>query len=172
MLNECPSPSPSHKELKEPSLRSVKKTETPSPKTKSKPILLTLEDLVDFGVDEQHATDWLIVRKTKKASLTPTAWRLMVSEAKKANITVARAVQIAAERGWQSLKAEWLEKDNGFGTTNTQGNRTSRPSLVEQVRQANAHLFVDEPPPPIDVRDWPEFDSIREIDGHLVAPDD
>lgn len=171
VLEECPSPSPSYKDLKEPSLRSVKKPEQEKPAKAPKPVLLTLEDLVDFGVDRQHAIDWLLVRKQKKAPLTPTAWKLMVSEAAKAKITTARAVEISAARNWQSLKAEWLEKDNGFSGANTGTSSQGRPSLVERVRQANAHLF-DESPPPIDERDWPEFDSIREVDGHLVASDD
>lgn len=69
-------------------------------------------------------------------------------------------------------KQKWEDEVKPYvAGTNTGTNRESRPSLVERVRQANAHLF-DEPPPPIDAGDWPEFDSIREIDGHLVAPDD
>lgn len=57
------------------------------------------------------------------------------------------------------------------GQTNTGGSRQAGPSLVDRVRQANAHLFENEPPP-IDARDWPEFDSIREVDGQVVGVDD
>jgi len=57
------------------------------------------------------------------------------------------------------------------GNQNAGANRPGRPSLVEQVRQANAHLFDDEPPF-ADDRGWPEFDSIREIDGQVVDADD
>lgn len=71
---------------------------------------------------------------------------------------------------WQGLFAIKEEFRNDR-QTNRQGSGTGRPSLVDRVRQANAHLLDDEPPP-IDERDWPEFDSIREINGSLVGPDD
>lgn len=165
MLNECPSPSPSYKDQEH---------IPPTPKTtKAKPILLTLDDLVDFGVDRQHAIDWLIVRKTKKADLTPTAWKRMVTEAAKAGITPAHAVQIAAEKNWQAFDSTYSWRSaNVSGQTNTGTNRQSRPSLVERVRQANAHHLADDEPPFIDERDWPEFDSLREIDGSIVGSDD
>lgn len=57
------------------------------------------------------------------------------------------------------------------GKSNSGANREGSISLVEKVRRANAHLF-DEPPVEADARGWPEFDSIREIDGHVVAADD
>lgn len=57
------------------------------------------------------------------------------------------------------------------GKSNSGANREGSISLVEKVRRANAHLFV-EPPVEDDARGWPEFDSIREIDGHVVAADD
>lgn len=94
-----------------------------------------VSELVAIGVDEQHAKDWLAVRKQKKAAMTQTALKLLVTEAAKANITVAGAVEIAAARGWQSLKAEWLEKDRG--QTNTGAAGASRLSAVDQVRAAN-----------------------------------
>lgn len=75
--------------------------------------------------------------------------------------------------------ASWLngEKFNDevkpyVAGTNGQRSGAGRPSLVDRVIQANAHLFEDEQPPVIDGRDWPEFDRIREVDGHLVGPDD
>lgn len=71
---------------------------------------------------------------------------------------------------WQGLFAIKEEFRNDRPNTGT--DRPSRPSLVERVRQANAHLFDDEQPPAIDERDWPEFDSIREIDGQVVGADD
>lgn len=162
MLNECPSPSPSHID---PSLRSG----SVAPK-KNRPELVTLDQLVEMGCDPDHARDWLQVRKKKKSDLTPTAWKGVEREAAKAGISVAMAVQISAERGWIGFKSDW---DWGSNDRQTNGQRSgaSRPSLVDRVREANAHLFIDEPPP-VDERDWPEFDSLREIDGTLVGPDD
>lgn len=75
--------------------------------------------------------------------------------------------------------ATWLngEKFNDevkpyVGQANSQRTWSSRPSLVDRVRQANAHLLDDEQPSYHDQREWPEFDSLREIDGSIVVVDD
>ncbi len=70
---------------------------------------LGLRELVGFGVDAQHAEDWLKVRKAKKAPLTATAWDDVVGEAAKAGITPPEAVKIAAARGWQGFRAAWMD---------------------------------------------------------------
>lgn len=145
-------------------------------KQKDSEELVTFEQLVGMGCDPEHARDWLQVRKKKKSDLTPTAWKGVEREAAKAGISVAMAVQISAERGWIGFKSDWDWRSgndrSANGQTNTGTRGASRPSLVDRVIQANAHLFDDEQPPVVDARDWPEFDSIREVDGHLVGPDD
>jgi len=86
--------------------------------------------LVEKGVDEQAATDWLKVRKTKRAPLTLSAWKLLVTEAEKAGITPSEAVKIAAEKSWQSFVAEYMQnskpaqgKTNALQFTTTDYNR-------------------------------------------------
>lgn len=69
---------------------------------------LKADDLITMGVNEQHAKDWLAIRKQKRAPLTQTALDATIREAKIACITLAEAVRISAERGWQGFKAEWL----------------------------------------------------------------
>ena len=73
---------------------------------------LTADDLVREGIPKQVAADWLKVRSTKKAPLTPTAWDAVKREAAAAGLTPAQAVQHAAESGWQGFKASWLDKPN------------------------------------------------------------
>ena len=70
-----------------------------------------VEKIVALGADRQHAADWLAVRKAKRAPLTDTAITSLGREANKAGITFAEGVRLCAERGWQALKAEWLERD-------------------------------------------------------------
>ena len=90
-----------------------------------------LAELVDMGVNEQHAKDWLVVRKGKGAKNTPTAMDALKREAKKANVTVAAAVQICAERGWQGFRADWLTNKPGFG------GGQQFPTKAERIEAAN-----------------------------------
>lgn len=75
-----------------------------------------LSMLTDLGVDEQHAKDWLTVRKAKRAPLTQTVIEKLTNEARKAGISVADAVHIAAENSWQGFKASWLLNMQHTGT--------------------------------------------------------
>lgn len=72
---------------------------------------ITIKQLIAEGCDEQHAKDWLAVRKTKKAPLTMTAWNGVKAEAEKASMTPAQAVEMAAANGWQGFKAAWAAND-------------------------------------------------------------
>lgn len=69
---------------------------------------LNVSDLVAEGVEQQHAEDWLTVRKAKRAPLTRAAWDDVKAEAVKAAIAPAEAVRIAAPSSWQGFKASWL----------------------------------------------------------------
>lgn len=74
---------------------------------------LTVSDLVAQGVDEQHAKDWMRVRKDKGAkTLTLTAWKTVKTEADAAGMTPAQAVKMSAENSWQGFKASWVSGRN------------------------------------------------------------
>ena len=70
------------------------------------------EYLLEHGASEQAVIDWLEVRKKKKAANTLTAIRTLEREANKAGISLADAVELCAGNSWQSLKAEWIEKES------------------------------------------------------------
>jgi hypothetical protein len=69
--------------------------------------------LIDMGVDTQVASDWLQVRKNKRASNTKTAFTRLKSEIEKIcaarGMTPTEVVSIAVERSWQGIKAEWID---------------------------------------------------------------
>jgi uncharacterized protein YdaU (DUF1376 family) len=100
------------------SQKSEVRSQRPKPDKSTSKTLRTdsLKTLSDLGVDEQHARDWLAVRKAKRAPLTPTALKSLEREAANANISIADAVQIAAENNWQGFKASWLINYQRAGT--------------------------------------------------------
>lgn len=66
-------------------------------------------DLIALGVAPQTVSDWQAVRRSKRAGpITKTVIEGLVAESAKARISVADAVRIAAERGWQGFRAEWV----------------------------------------------------------------
>lgn len=93
-------------EEKEPNTKTARKRAAPA-------VLVSLSDLVAEGVEEQHATDWLVARKAKDLPLTPTAWAQTKAEAVKAEMTPAEAIKVAAGNGWAGFKASWLSQSGG-----------------------------------------------------------
>lgn len=100
------------------------KKEKPARKRAAAPQLVTVDDMVAEGVDRQHATDWLVNRKTKGlAPLTPTIWSDTKAEAVKAGLPLGSAIKAAAAEGWGGFKATWLDAETKAPKAN---HRTSR----------------------------------------------
>lgn len=74
------------------------------------------------GMDDQVWSDFLAVRKSKKAPLTATGLTRMANEAAKAGWTLEEAIAESVARGWQSFKAEWV-KDRSHGQERNQHGR-------------------------------------------------
>lgn len=60
------------------------------------------------GVSEKVIRDFKAHRKEKKASITETAMKGIRREADKAGLSLESALALICERGWISLRAEWL----------------------------------------------------------------
>lgn len=81
------------------------KTNTPRKRDES----VSVDYLISVGCEAQAARDWLAIRKTKKLPLTQTALKTIQSEADKAGVTLANAIEIAASNSWAGFKASWLQ---------------------------------------------------------------
>tara|TARA_R110002051_G_scaffold324424_2_gene421644 strand:+ start:38466 stop:39176 length:711 start_codon:yes stop_codon:yes gene_type:complete len=88
--------------------------------------------LVEMGADKEAVSDWMEVRKNKKASNTKTALKGFLTQVEKAGITVAQAVEIAAEKSWCGFQASWYEKINKNGNKNKDIMQISSESSWEE----------------------------------------
>lgn len=78
--------------------------------TPEKPAVFVFKtELLNLGADPVLVTDWLAVRKTKKASNTKTALDDFMCEVGKAGYTVDQALRICCVKSWQGFKAEWVK---------------------------------------------------------------
>ena len=110
-----PNPNPNHSQT--PDNQEVKvKTQT-ARKRAAPAVLVCVDDMVAEGVVAQHASDWLLNRKTKGlAPLTLTIWDGTKAEAAKAGLSVAAAIKTAAGAGWGGFMARWLTQDSRNGS--------------------------------------------------------
>ena len=97
------------------------------------PQLVSVQVLIEAGVAEQHARDWLAVRQAKKAPLTVTAWEDTQREAGKAGLSTADAVREAAAHNWAGFRASYLAQPprvNGNGHSSEPAWRTEQRELA------------------------------------------
>ena len=88
------------------------KTQDPLPKTQKKEIAIAI---CPTNVDKQVWSDFLALRKVKKAPMTVTALVGIKREADKANWSLDKAISECVARGWTGFKADWVaEKANRF----------------------------------------------------------
>jgi hypothetical protein len=74
-----------------------------------KPTFNFKAELQKLGVSEQVATDWMEVRKAKKASNTPTAFNGVLKQIQLSGLPPDECIRIAAERSWTGFNAEWVK---------------------------------------------------------------
>lgn len=66
-------------------------------------------ELLNLGADPTLVSDWLAVRKTKRASNTKTALDAFVREVNHAGFTIDQSLRICCEKSWQGFKADWVK---------------------------------------------------------------
>lgn len=66
-------------------------------------------------VDPQTWSDWLALRKAKKAPVTETVLDQARRESRKADLTLAQFLQVWCARGSQGLQADWLKPNERGG---------------------------------------------------------
>jgi Fic family protein len=64
--------------------------------------------LLEIGVSEQTAKDWMEVRKERKAANTETAFHGVEREILKSGRSAEECIRLAVENSWRGFKAEWL----------------------------------------------------------------
>jgi hypothetical protein len=82
-------------------------------------------------VDPQTFSDWVEVRKAKRAGpVTQTALNRVRSEAGKAGISLQDAIEHCCLAGWQGFRSDWYKADKQSGRQQAVG---QRPFFNKQI---------------------------------------
>ena len=68
------------------------------------------KELIALGVKDNIAIDFLKVRKTKRATNTETAFKLIKKQIETSNMSANECIIMAVENSWQTFKNEWAQK--------------------------------------------------------------
>lgn len=92
--------------------------------------------LINEGVEESIASDFMLVRKEKKAPSTETAFKLILNECERNQFSINEAIKTCINKNWQSFKYEWYvnlntngHSNNSFATSQQPANITQRTNL-------------------------------------------
>lgn len=86
-------------------------------KKETTPPFQALEFLIDLGVEKQIASDWLKVRKAKRAANTQTAFDTIKREIEKTKKTANEIVKLCVVKSWVGFRADWLKEEEGGSKT-------------------------------------------------------
>jgi hypothetical protein len=100
------------------------------------------EDQFFVDVDPQVVADFRALRIKHRAPITETAMKGLKREADRAGLTFEQALVVCCERGWRSLRANWLEREK----QQEQGRGAARPGRFDPV----AHVNKGSMPPPME----------------------
>lgn len=122
----------------------VENSASPQPKFSFK------TELKKHGVSEESATEFMQVRKAKKATNTKNAFESLLSESQKAGLNVVQAIDYCLKRQspWGAFKASWFTKEQNQNTQQPI-TKTTAQILAEQRmqldRQQGGFIDVGEP---------------------------
>lgn len=75
------------------------------------------KELLQLGVTEEVASDWMQVRKKARAVNTETAMKKIKSELAKCKLTPNEAIKTAVEKSWRGFENQWIENEEAKKTT-------------------------------------------------------
>lgn len=70
------------------------------------------QSLKELGAEDRLISDWLQVRKTKRASNTETALNGFMKQVEKSGLPLNTVLEICVIRSWQGFNIEWLKDLN------------------------------------------------------------
>lgn len=100
--------------------------------------------LLSLGIDDGLVNDFLAVRKAKKAVNTENAFKGLVREIKKAQISPHEAIEMCVHKSWKGFEATWyhneIQKNNQFNF-NPQPSNNVKTQKQHENEHHNAHAL-------------------------------
>lgn len=98
------------------------------------------KSLIKYGFKEKLVSDWISVRKTKKATNSETAFDNFISEIETRNYDINEMLEIAVTNSWSGFKYKWVDNlnQNQNGGKNNNSSATNDDHKQSAVEAVNA----------------------------------
>lgn len=111
------------------------------PKEKTKAVALT-----PVGVLDSTWSDFIALRKSKKAPVTQTAIDGIAREASKAGMSLETALRTCCERGWTGFRADWVTTPTPATKASQNGNLAAARAIFGDERKVYDERTIDNTP--------------------------
>src|SRR5690606_31593840 len=91
--------------------------------------------LVSQGADQKLTSEYMEVRKAKKAVNSETAFKSLISEQQKSSLTLNQVLEHCVVNSWKGFKAEWIKNQNAV-----HGQQNPKPSRWDEIQQLIAKV--------------------------------
>lgn len=107
-------------------------------KKETKYIFSFERSLLNYGFDKNLVTDWLKVRKTKKATNTETAFKNFIAELEQRTCNINEVLEICVEKSWSGFKWSWIDNLKQTNTFNNGRVEKTPEQLARDIYNSEA----------------------------------
>lgn len=93
--------------------------------------------LVSQGADQKLISEYMEVRKAKKAVNSETAFKSLISEQQKSGLTLNEVLEHCVVNSWKGFKAEWVKNQNQNQSTQPKAHRFGQGFAQPQMKDVN-----------------------------------
>lgn len=92
--------------------------------------------LIYYGFKKELVSDWISVRKNKKATNTQTAFNSFIREIEKRTCNLNEILEFIVSKNWSGFKWEWYDKENNFKSNENGKSTITQTEQFKQIAQA------------------------------------
>ncbi|WP_179992041.1 MULTISPECIES: replication protein [unclassified Acinetobacter] len=93
--------------------------------------------LVSQGADQKLISEYMEVRKAKKAVNSETAFKSLISEQQKSGLTLNQVLEHCVVNSWKGFMAEWVKAQNQNQSTQPKAHRFGQGFAQPQMKDVN-----------------------------------
>ena len=93
--------------------------------------------LVSQGADQKLISEYMEVRKAKKAVNSETAFKSLISEQQKSGLTLNQVLEHCVVNSWKGFMAEWVKNQNQNQSTQPKAHRFGQGFAQPQMKDVN-----------------------------------
>lgn len=99
--------------------------------------------LINYGFDKNLVSDWLKVRKTKKATNTETSFNSFIKEIEKRNCNLNETLEYIIVKNWSGFKWSWYDTEKEKEKSFAKKEKETEPTVIGRQTMSTVQQNMD-----------------------------